>query len=167
MFRSLAVPNYRFYVMGQMVSVIGTWIQRVAQDWLVLDLSDSAVALGIATALQFVPMLLFGLWGGVLVDRLDRRRTIMTTQAVSGVLAVAVLTGVVQLWMVYVLALCLGFVTVLDVPARQAFVTEPAGVVDRRVQRLGVDVSSRRSTSAWRSRSTRSRSRPSSSGSPA
>ncbi|WP_291413229.1 MFS transporter [Actinophytocola sp.] len=133
-FRSLAVPNYRLYFMGQAVSVVGTWMQRVAQDWLVLDLSDSAVALGIATALQFLPTLLFGLWGGVLVDRLDRRRTIMATQAVSGVLAavlaVAVLTGVAQLWMVYLLALCLGFVTVVDVPARQAFVTEVVGPAD-------------------------------------
>jgi MFS family permease len=133
-FRSLAVPNYRFYFMGQAVSVVGTWMQRVAQDWLVLDLSDSAVALGISTALQFLPMLLFGLWGGVLVDRLDRRRTIMATQAVSAVLAAvlatAVLTGVAQLWMVYVLALCLGLVTVLDVPARQAFVTEIVGPED-------------------------------------
>ncbi|SMD22452.1 MFS transporter [Kibdelosporangium aridum] len=127
-FRSLAVPNYRFFFIGHAVSVVGTWMQRVAQDWLVLDLSDSAVALGIATALQFLPTLVFGLWGGVLVDRLDRRRTIMVTQAVSAVLAAvlagAVLGGVVQLWMVYALALGLGLVTVVDVPARQAFVTE-------------------------------------------
>jgi MFS family permease len=109
-------------------------MQRVAQDWLVLDLSDSAVALGIATSLQFLPTLIFGLWGGVLVDRLDRRRTIMATQAVSAVLAAGlaavVLTGGVQLWMVYSLALCLGLVTVLDVPARQAFVTDLVGPED-------------------------------------
>jgi MFS family permease len=133
-FRSLAIPNYRAYFAGHAVSVAGTWMQRVAQDWLVLDLSDSAVALGIATSLQFLPTLLFGLWGGVLVDRLDRRRTIMATQAVSAILAaglaIVVLTGVVQLWMVYALALCLGLVTVLDVPARQAFVTEMVGPED-------------------------------------
>jgi MFS family permease len=133
-FRSLAVANYRYYFAGQAVSVIGTWMQRVAQDWLVLDLSDSAVALGIASALQFLPTLLFGLWGGVLVDRLDRRRTIMTTQAVSAVLAailaVAVLGGFASLWLVYVMALCLGLVTVVDVPARQAFVTEMVGPAD-------------------------------------
>jgi MFS family permease len=127
-FRSLAVPNYRRFFLGHAVSVVGTWMQRVAQDWLVLDLSDSAVALGVASSLQFLPTLLFGLWGGVLVDRLDRRRTIMATQAVSALLAAAlaalVLGGVVRLWMVYALALCLGLVTVLDVPARQAFVTE-------------------------------------------
>lgn len=133
-FRSLAVANYRYYVAGHAVSVIGTWMQRVAQDWLVLDLSDSAVALGIASALQFLPTLLFGLWGGVLVDRLDRRRTIMATQAVSAVLAailaVAVLGGFASLWLVYALALGLGLVTVVDVPARQAFVTEMVGPAD-------------------------------------
>ncbi|BCB90294.1 MFS transporter [Phytohabitans suffuscus] len=127
-FRSLAVPNYRRYLAGHAVSVAGTWMQRVAQDWLVLQLSDSALALGVSTALQFLPTLLFGLWGGVLVDRVDRRRAIMATQAVSAVLAAAlaalVLTDAVQLWMVYALALGLGFVTVVDVPARHAFVTE-------------------------------------------
>lgn len=133
-FRSLAVPNYRRYFAGHAVSVAGTWMQRVAQDWLVLELTDSAIALAIATSLQFLPTLLFGLWGGVLVDRLDRRRTIMATQAVSAalaaVLAAVTLTGVVALWMVYALALCLGLVTVLDVPARQAFVTEMVGPED-------------------------------------
>jgi MFS family permease len=127
-FRSLAVPNYRRFFAGHAVSVAGTWMQRVAQDWLVLDLSDSAIALGVATALQFLPTLLFGLWGGVLVDRIDRRRAIMVTQAVSAVLAAAlaalVLSDAVTLWMVYVLALCLGLVTVVDVPARHAFITE-------------------------------------------
>jgi MFS family permease len=134
MFRSLAVPNYRYYFAGQAVSVAGTWMQRVAQDWLVLELTNSAVALGIAISLQFLPTLLFGLWGGVLVDRFNRRRTIMMTQAVSAVLAAAlatvVLTGAVQLWMVYALALCLGVVTVVDVPARHAFVTEMVGPED-------------------------------------
>ncbi|GII42787.1 MFS transporter [Planotetraspora phitsanulokensis] len=127
-FRSLTVPNYRRFFAGHAVSVIGTWMQRVAQDWLVLELTDSPVALGISTALQFLPTLLFGLWGGVLVDRLDRRRTIMATQAASAVLAAAlavlVLSDLVQLWMVYALTLGLGFVTVLDTPARQAFITE-------------------------------------------
>lgn len=133
-FRSLAVSNYRRYLLGHAVSVAGTWMQRVAQDWLVLDLSNSAVALGIATALQFLPTLVFGLWGGVLVDRLDRRHTIMATQAASALLAAAlaalVLGGVVTLWMVYALALCLGMVTVLDVPARHAFITEMVGPED-------------------------------------
>jgi MFS family permease len=134
MFRSLQVPNYRKFFAGHAVSVIGTWMQRVAQDWLVLELSDSAVAVGVAVALQSLPMLFLGLWGGLLVDRLDRRRTIMATQAVSAVLAAVLaavtLAGVVQLWMVFALALGLGLVTVLDVPARQAFVTEMVGPED-------------------------------------
>jgi len=133
-FRSLTVPNYRRYFAGHAVSVAGTWMQRVAQDWLVLDLSDSAVALGVATALQFLPTLLFGLWGGVLVDRIDRRRAIMCTQAVSAVFAAAlaalVLSDGVTLWMVYALALGLGLVTVVDVPARHAFITEMVGPED-------------------------------------
>ena len=128
------MPNYRTFFAGHAISVIGTWMQRVAQDWLVLELSDSAVAVGIATALQALPTLLFGLWGGVLVDRWDRRRTVMATQAVSAVLAtvLAVLTlaGLVQLWMVFALALGLGVVTVLDSPARQAFITEMVGPED-------------------------------------
>ncbi|SOD94723.1 MFS transporter [Blastococcus haudaquaticus] len=133
-FRSLRVPNYRTFFTGHAVSVTGTWMQRVAQDWLVLELSDSAVAVGVATALQAVPTLLLGVWGGVLVDRLDRRRTIMGTQAVSAVLAavlaVLTLTGAVQLWMVFGLAFGLGLVTVLDGPARQAFITEMVGPED-------------------------------------
>jgi MFS family permease len=134
MLRSLRVRNYRLFVTGHAISVIGTWMQRVAQDWLVLELTDSAVAVGIVTALQFLPTLLFGLWGGVLADRLDRRRTIMGTQAASamlaGVLATAVLTDVVRLEMVCALALGLGLVTVVDVPARQSFVTEMVAPAD-------------------------------------
>jgi MFS family permease len=127
-FRSLAVRNYRYYFLGQAVSVIGTWMQRVAQDWLVLDLTNSPVAVGIATSLQFLPTLLLGLYGGVLVDRVDRRRAIIATQAAAAVLAIVLaavtLTGAVTLSMVYGLAFLLGLVTVIDVPARQAFVTE-------------------------------------------
>jgi len=127
-FRSLAVPNYRRFFVGHAVSVVGTWMQRVAQDWLVLDLSDSAVALGISMALQFLPMLVFGLWGGVIADRLDRRRVLMVTQSVSGalaaILAVLVFTDVVELWMVYALALGLGLATVVDVPTRHSLITE-------------------------------------------
>jgi len=133
-FRSLAVPNYRYYLGGHAVSVIGTWMQRVAQDWLVLEISDSAVAVGVATALQFLPTLLVGMYGGVLVDRVDRRRVLIATQAVSSalaiVLAVVTLTDVVTLPMVYALALALGLVTVVDVPARHAFATEMVGPQD-------------------------------------
>jgi MFS family permease len=132
--RSLRNRNYRLFLAGHAVSVIGTWMQRVAQDWLVLELTDSAVAVGVATALQFLPMLLFGLWGGVLVDRVDRRRLIMWTQTCSAllaaVLAVVVLVEAVELWMVFALALALGAVTVLDNPARHAFVAELVGPDD-------------------------------------
>ena len=136
-FRSLREPNYRRFFVGQSVSVVGTWMQRVAQDWLVLTLTGSGVALGISTALQFGPMLVLGLWGGTVVDRVDRRKLIMLTQAVQGVLAatlgVLALTGVVQLWMVYLLALALGLTTVFDSPARQALLgemVEPADYVN-------------------------------------
>ena len=133
-FRSLHVPNYRLWFAGNAVSVIGTWMQRVAQDWLVLELTDSAVAVGIAVSLQFLPILLLGPWGGLLVDRLDRRRVVVFSQATSAVLAtvLAVLTiaGVIDVRMVYALALGLGLVTVLDVPARHTFITELVGPDD-------------------------------------
>jgi MFS family permease len=125
--------NLRIYLSGHAVSVVGTWVQRVAQDWLVLEITHNAAALGLAVAAQFAPMLLLGPYGGLLVDRLDRRRTIMGTQAISGLLALALavitLLDVVRLWSVLALGLALGLVTVLDVPSRQAFVasmTEPA-----------------------------------------
>ncbi len=125
--------NLRIYLAGHCVSVIGTWAQRVAQDWLVLEITGSSVALGVSLAAQFIPMLVFGQWGGLLVDRMDRRRTMMVTQVLSGLLAVALavitLLDVVQLWSVLALGFGLGLVTVVDVPARQAFVAamvEPA-----------------------------------------
>src|SRR5687767_15062560 len=84
-FRSLREPNYRRYFTGQAVSVAGTWMQRVAQDWLVLTLTGSGVALGIATALQFGPLLVLGLWAGAVVDRLNRRWLIIWTQTIQAV----------------------------------------------------------------------------------
>jgi MFS family permease len=126
--RSLRRPNYRRFITGHSISVIGTWMQRVAQDWLVLELTGSAVAIGTATALQFLPMLLFGVWGGVLADRFDRWKLIVITQTVSlvlaAVLAVTTLLGETTLALVYVMAALLGLVTVVDNPARQAFVTD-------------------------------------------
>lgn len=132
MFRSLRIRNYRLFAFGQVVSNSGTWMQRVAQDWLVLQLSGgSGVALGITTALQFLPMLLFGLWGGALVDRLSKRRLLITTQALMGVLAlglgVLVALGSAQVWHVYLFALGMGLITVVDNPARQTFVMEMVG----------------------------------------
>ncbi|MDP9416732.1 MAG: MFS transporter [Actinomycetota bacterium] len=127
-FRSLREPNYRRFFTGHAMSVIGTWMQRVAQDWLVLTLTGSGVALGVSTALQFGPVLLLGLWGGVIVDRVDRRKLLIITQSLQALLAatlaVLALTDLVELWIVYALALALGLVTVVDSPARQAFVSE-------------------------------------------
>lgn len=131
MFSSLTVRNYRLFFLGQVVSNTGTWMQRIAQDWLVLSLTGSSAAVGITTALQFLPMLLFGLYGGVLVDRLPKRPTLLVTQAsmaVAGLaLAALTLTGQVQVWHVYVAAFAVGLATVLDNPARQSFVSEMVG----------------------------------------
>jgi len=130
-FGSLRVRNYRLYFIGQVVSVSGSWMQRIAQSWLVLHLTGSGVALGVVAALQFLPMLVLGAWGGVLADRMDKRRLLMLTQAIMGFLALVLgavtLAGAVQLWMVYVLALALGLVTAMDNPARQSFVMEMVG----------------------------------------
>ncbi|MFI1970348.1 MFS transporter [Streptomyces cinnamoneus] len=136
MFRSLRVRNYRLFATGQVVSNTGTWMQRIAQDWLVLSLTGSSAAVGITTALQFLPMLLLGLYGGVIADRYPKRRLLLFTQAAMGVtglaLAVLTLSGHVQVWHVYLTALALGVVTVLDNPARQAFVVEMVGPADLR-----------------------------------
>ncbi|KPC91549.1 MFS transporter, partial [Streptomyces sp. NRRL F-6602] len=109
----------------------GTWMQRIAQDWLVLTLTGSSAAVGVTTALQFLPMLLFGLYGGVLVDRLPKRPLLLFTQSAMGLtglaLAALTLTGHVQVWHVYVTAFVLGLVTVVDNPARQTFVSEMVG----------------------------------------
>jgi MFS family permease len=130
-FRSLENRNFRLYTGGQLVSVTGTAMQQVAQSWLVLQLTDSGTALGITMALQFLPMLLFGVWGGLLADRLDKRRVLIFTQAAQGALALVlwglVATDVVTLWMVYVLALLLGVATCLDLPTRQSFTIEMVG----------------------------------------
>ncbi|TAM92986.1 MAG: MFS transporter [Jatrophihabitans sp.] len=131
MFRSLRVRNYRLYASGQLISLTGTWMQRVAQDWLVLELTNSGTALGIVTALQFGPSLLLGLWGGVLADRLDKRKLLFATQgglAVGAVvLGVLDLTNVVRFWHVLLLATLLGLVSAVDTPVRQSFVIEMVG----------------------------------------
>lgn len=133
-FRSLRIRNYRLYFFGQVVSFTGTWVQSVAQMWLVLELTGSGVALGIVTALQFLPMLLFGIWGGVIADRFDKRKVLMWTQSVGAALAfflaVLSLTDVLTLWMIYGFALALGFVTVVDNPTRQSFAVEMVGPQD-------------------------------------
>ncbi|GEL48857.1 MFS transporter [Cellulomonas hominis] len=134
-FASLRYVNYRLWFAGALVANIGTWMQRVAQDWLVLtDLSDdSGLAVGITTALQFAPTLLLSAWAGVLADRVNRRKLLMVTQGAQGVLAFGlgalVLSGHAELWHVYVFAALLGAVAAVDQPVRQTFVAElvPAG----------------------------------------
>jgi MFS family permease len=125
---SLTVRNYRLYFFGQLVSVAGTWMQTVAQSFLVLRLTGSGTALGLATAARFLPMFVFGPIGGVVADRMNKRRVLYVTQTLSGLLAAlfAVLTAsdVIEMWMVYLLALALGAVNVFDNPARQSFIAE-------------------------------------------
>jgi MFS family permease len=130
-FSSLSGRNYRLWFGGQLVSVSGTWMQQVAQDWLVLQLTGRALPVGITTALQFAPVALFGVWGGLVADRVDKRRLLIATQGAAALLALVLgtltATGQVRLWMVYVLAFALGTVTAFDMPARQAFVIELVG----------------------------------------
>ena len=132
-FASLRIRNYRLYAAGGLVSNAGTWMGRVAQDWLVLtELTDrSASALGIATGLQFTPFLLLAPWTGMIADRFPKRRILLTTQSTLTVtallLGVLTATGAVQLWQVYALALVQGLAQAVDNPARQAFVSEMVG----------------------------------------
>ena len=130
-FRSMSVRNYRLYFAGQLISTTGTWMQSIAQAWLVLQITGSGVALGITVALQFTPVLLVGAWGGLVADRVNKRRLLIGTQAAAGVLALILgavtVLGVVQLWMIFVLALGLGAVNAVDNPARRAFVVEMVG----------------------------------------
>ena len=130
-FASLHTPNYRRYFAGQAVSLVGTWMQTVAQAWLVLELTGSGTALGLVAAAQFLPILLLAPYGGVLADRLDKRTILIATQCALGTMALTLgiltVTGAVRLWMVVVLALALGVVTAIDNPARQAFAQEMVG----------------------------------------
>ncbi len=131
MFAALVVPNFRLYLAGQSVSLPGTWMQVVAQSWLVLQLSGSGAVLGLVAAAQFLPVLLLGPYGGLVADRVDKRRLLLCTQAALGLLALVLglltVTGVVRLWMVFVLAVALGTVNSVDQPARQTFVPEMVG----------------------------------------
>jgi MFS family permease len=133
MFRALENRNYRIWAGGAIVSNIGTWMQRVAQDWLVLTVltNHSGAALGITTGLQFLPMLLLGPYGGVLADRYRKRVILLWTQVAMGVtglvLGLLVVTGTAQLWHAYLAALCLGIAGAIDAPSRQAFVSELVG----------------------------------------
>lgn len=127
-FASLGNGNFRRFFIGQSVSLTGTWMQSVAQAWLVLQLTGSATWLGLAVALQFLPMLVLGPYGGVIVDRVDRRKLLIGTQSAAAALALTLglltVTGTVNLPWVLGLSLCLGLINVLDNPGRQAFVRE-------------------------------------------
>jgi MFS family permease len=130
-FGSLSVPNYRRYFAGQLVSLSGNWMQTVAALWLVLSLTGSGVAVGLTTALQFLPMLLFGAWGGLLADRFAKRRLLMATQALMALPALGLFAvteaGVVTPTMVYLAVLAMGAVNAVDNPTRQSFVIEMVG----------------------------------------
>jgi MFS family permease len=130
-FRALRLRNYRLYWIGQLVSLTGSWMQTTAQAWLVLQLTNSPLALGLVTTLQFLPVMVLSLFGGVLADRVNKHRLIIGTQAAAMVIAAVfgalVGLGVIQLWQVYILALLQGIVNAIDTPARQAFSIELVG----------------------------------------
>ncbi|WP_323959429.1 MFS transporter [Arthrobacter sp. JZ12] len=130
-FISLRIPNFRRFAVSHLIAVVAMWMQRIAQDWMVLELSGSVTAVGVTVALQFAPMLLLGPWGGVVTDRYSKRTLLIITQSVAGAMAasmaVLVLTGLVQVWHVYVIAFVLGLATVVDAPARQVFVNDLVG----------------------------------------
>ena len=130
-FAPLSVPNYRRFAGSNVLAMSATWMQRIAQDWLVLQLTHSVAAVGVTSAMQFAPSILFGLHGGVLVDRFPRRRLLMVTQSLVGLfsllLAVVALTGTATVWLVWLAAFAIGCVTVVDNPGRQVFVNELVG----------------------------------------
>ena len=130
-FNSLEVPNYRRYFAGQLISLSGTWMQTVAAIWLILSLTGSGVAVGLTTALQFLPMLLFGAWGGLLADRMSKRRLLIVTQTLMAIPAAGLFAvtaaGVAAPWMVYLAVFTMGLVNSVDNPTRQSFVFEMVG----------------------------------------
>ncbi len=138
-FRALRIRNYRLYALGGVVSNTGTWMQRIAQDWLVLQLhagsaAEASTALGITTGLQFLPILLFSPYAGLVADRMSKRRLLQLTQAWMGVSSLALgalaIAGVVEPWMVFSLAFVFGIGSAFDAPARQSFVSEMVGADD-------------------------------------
>jgi len=130
-FASLAVPNYRRYIGGQSISLIGTWMQMTAQSWLVLTLTGSSTALGVVIALQTLPVLLLAPYGGVIADRIDKRRLMIALQTAMGLQALTLglltVTGVVQVWEIGVLAVLLGLNNAFENPSRQSFMLELVG----------------------------------------
>jgi MFS family permease len=132
--RAFAHRNYRLFFAGQLISLVGTWMQQVAQGWLVLDLTRNPFVLGLVTALAFLPVLVLGLFGGLIADALPKRRTLVVTQTIQMVLAFTlfglVVTGAVQVWHILVLATILGVTNAVDMPTRQAFTVEMVGRED-------------------------------------
>lgn len=133
-FLALRHRNYRLFWFGQMISLIGTWMQTTGQAWLVLELTHSPWQLGLVGALQFLPVLLFAVFGGVFADRWPKRRVLLTTQSAAMlqafILWLLIVTGAIQIWHLYLLALMLGLTNSLDMPTRQAFVVEMVGRED-------------------------------------
>ena len=128
MFASLKIRNYRMYFIGQAISLCGTWMQTISQDWLVLQITKSGTQLGIVSAFQFLPLLIFAPYGGVIADRFSKRKILLFTQSFAVILALTlgllVVTGNVKIWMIYILATCLGLVNAVDNPTRQTFASE-------------------------------------------
>jgi MFS family permease len=141
-FTSLEIPNYRRYFAGQVVSISGNWMQTVAEMWLIVQITGSGVSVGIVAGLQFLPMLLFGAWGGLIADRLSKRRLLTLTQALMALPALTLWLlysqGAVTEWIVYALVLVRGSVLAFDNPARQSFVVELVGA-DRVVNAVGLN----------------------------
>ena len=141
-FASLSVPNYRRYFGGQVVSLSGNWMQTVAEMWLMVQLTGSGVSVGLTAALQFVPIMLFGAWGGLLADRVPKRTLLTVTQSLMALPALTMwlltVNGSIQVWMVYLLVLARGSVNAIDNPARQSFVVEMVGA-DRVVNAVALN----------------------------
>ncbi|MEO8392599.1 MAG: MFS transporter [Chloroflexota bacterium] len=130
-FHALKVRNFRLFIIGQIISLTGTWMETTATAWLVLTLTNSPLALGLVTTLQFLPVMILSLYGGVLADKLPKRRTLITTQSLllvqAGIFATLVGTHSIQLWHLYILAVTQGLIIAIDTPVRQAFVSEMVG----------------------------------------
>lgn len=130
-FSSLSVRNFRLFISGQVISLCGTWMQTIAISWLVFELSHSGTILGLAVASQFVPILIFGAWGGLIADKFNKRHVLFITQSVFAILAMVLgllaLLHVIQLWEIFVISVLIGFVQVVDNPTRQSFVAEMVG----------------------------------------
>jgi MFS family permease len=141
-FASLSVPNYRRYFSGQVISITGNWMQTVAEMWLMVQLTGNGVSVGLTAALQFLPIMLFGAWGGLLADRMPKRRLLTITQTLMAIPALTMwlltTNGGIEVWMVYALVLARGAVNAIDNPARQSFVVEMVGA-DRVVNAVALN----------------------------